>query len=343
MDYKDSGVDRHAGDQFVEGIKEKAKRTLRPEVLGEIGDFGGFFQAPKYLKDPVWVASTDGVGTKLLLAEEVGTTKAHRAVGQDVVAMCVNDIVACGAEPIIFLDYLATGKLERRVLDDLMSGIADACLESKCALIGGETAEMPGYYPAGRYDVAGFSLGAMERSARLNPKNVQPGDIIIGFESSGFHSNGYSLVRKVLEKQKWKLDQNLEGHIIGDYLLRPTNLYVQLVLKLLRDLKITPKGFSHITGGGLVENLPRGVIEEDVTLILKKEKIPTAPLMKRFVDAAKLEEAEAYSTWNMGIGFCAIVSEKDREKVMKASLGFQAHEIGIVESRRPSFPSVILK
>jgi len=325
MDYKSSGVDREQGDRFVSNLGPVIRSTFRSEIESDIGDFGAFFRAPTHLKDPLWVATTDGVGTKLLLAEEAGS---HRGVGQDVVAMCVNDLLCCRAEPIVFLDYLATGKIEGRALSELVEGIATACKESNCSLVGGETAEMPGYYPAGRYDVAGFSIGVLERSTRFNPKQVVAGDLIFGFPSSGFHSNGYSLVRKVIETQKWSLSQTLEGKVLGEALLAPTELYVKRVLKLFSKVEI--KAAAHITGGGLIENLPRGVDEKAVSLSIDRSKIPTSAIMRRFVEAAKLAEKEAYSTWNMGIGFCVIAPSSSQAAIIEAG----AIEIGQVIAKQ---------
>ncbi len=328
MDYKNAGVDRALADDFVDSIKSKVKKTHRKEVLSEIGDFGGFFQAPSYLKEPVFVASTDGVGTKLLLAEEIGG-EAHRAVGQDVVAMCVNDLVACGAEPLIFLDYLGVGKLDPKTNSLLMDGIVEACAEAGCALIGGETAEMPGFYPPERYDVAGFSIGVMEKSARWNPQTIVPGDIVLGIESTGFHSNGYSLVRKVLKDQNWSLNQTLDGFLLSEALLAPTRLYVKPLLEIFKSIQV--KGASHITGGGLVENLPRAIDESRLQIRLDKSKIPTSSLVKRFVEAARLLEREAFSTWNMGIGFCLILSASEADKIK--NFPWPIHKMGVVESK----------
>ena len=228
MDYRDAGVDRDGASGLVESLRERVKKTYRPEILSEIGDFGGFFQAPKSMKDPIFVATTDGVGTKLLLAEawteKTGNSKCHRGIGQDAVAMCVNDLLACRAEPLVFLDYLATGKLGSHVLENLLEGIIQACADSGCSLIGGETAQMPGFYANHRYDVAGFSLGVLERDQRLSPKNVMPGDLVYGIPSSGFHSNGFSLIRKVMEDEHWKLEDIVEGRALAEHLLEPTRL-----------------------------------------------------------------------------------------------------------------------
>ncbi len=310
MEYKDAGVDRDLADHLIEDLKTKISSTNRPEVESEVGDFGGFFRAPKHLKDPVFVATTDGVGTKLLLAEEY---QAHRKIGQDLVAMCVNDLVACKAEPLVFLDYLATGKIDRPQLNEVLLGIIEACRESNCSLIGGETAEMPGFYKPGRYDLAGFSVGVMERDARMKRDSVVAGDVIFGLPSSGFHSNGYSLVRRVVERQGWKLSDLRHGRSLGEALLEPTKLYVRQALEIFRSVPV--KAASHITGGGLIENLPRGFDETKVAAVIQKAKIPTSALMRDFVGAAELSEIEAFSTWNMGIGFCFVVSQEDRAKL----------------------------
>ncbi len=321
MDYRASGVDRDLADQFIENLSQKIETTRRPEIESRLGDFGGFFRAPSHLKDPLWVATTDGVGTKLLLAE---TLNHYQGLGQDLVGMCVNDLLCCRAEPLVFLDYIATGKLEPKALQAFMESLVAACRESRVSLIGGETAEMPGFYSPGRFDVAGFSVGVLERAHRFNPDNVAIGDQIFGFASSGFHSNGYSLVRRVIENQGWKLDAVLEGSVVGDYLLKPTELYVKRILALFETAQI--KAASHITGGGLIENLPRGVVESRVSLKLKRSSIPTSPLMKRFVEAAKLEEREAFSTWNMGVGFCVIAPAEAASEIQKQG-GFCIGEV----------------
>lgn len=342
MDYKDSGVDREAAYSFIDQIQVKTKRRFREEVLSDLGDFGAFFQAPKYLKDPIFVATTDGVGTKLLLAEEAGG-RAHRAVGQDAVAMCVNDLLACRAEPLVFLDYLATGKLEPTVLSHLLDGIVDACEESGCSLIGGETAQMPGFYPGGRYDVAGFCIGALERTRRFYPENIVAGDVVMGFASAGFHSNGFSLVRKVLDDQKWKLHETFEGQTLGESLLTPTRLYVKPLLKIFRDFEI--KGAAHITGGGLVDNLPRAVQESKVQIRINEKAIPTSATMRRFVEAAKLSRDEAFSTWNMGVGFSIFMSRAEADRFLKTASHqspWPVFEMGVVESRQPDTKRTVM-
>ncbi len=343
MDYRQSGVDREEGDRFVEDIRNRVEQKKRSEVLSSLGDFGGFFEAPKNLREPIWVATTDGVGTKLLLAEEAFDSglnaEAHRHVGQDVVAMCVNDLLACRAEPIIFLDYIATGRINRNALGILIDGIAGACEASGCSLIGGETAEMPGYYPVGRYDVAGFSVGVLEKSRRFNLSLVEAGDRVFGCSSSGFHSNGYSLVRKIMKDQNWRLSDSLEGKPLAETLLVPTELYVKRFLTIDREFEL--KAASHITGGGLVENLPRGFNEERLRVVLSRKAISTSALMQRFVEASGMPEFEAFSTWNMGIGFCVVVAEKD-------SLRFQQkypdwHQIGHIELKSDkAAPSAVI-
>ena len=341
MEYRDSGVDRNLAYDWIESLQTKIAKTKRSEVLSEIGDFGGFFEAPRSLKEPVFVAATDGVGTKLLLAEEVGG-KAHQAVGQDCVAMCVNDLLACGAEPLVFLDYLATGKLDSNVVDHLLEGIVNACLESGCALIGGETAQMPGFYAGSRYDVAGFSIGAMEKSKRFKPADISAGDQVFGCESDGFHSNGFSLVRKILEKKNWNAASEMEGEKIYDFLLRPTRLYIRPILDLMK--RISLKGAAHITGGGLIENLPRAIDEKKVYFEIEKSAITTAPQMKLFVEAGGLTEIEAFSTWNMGIGFCFVVSPAEAAKISEEDLQhLRAKKLGVIKSKMAaSEPSVRL-
>jgi len=310
MEYKDSGVDRDLADSLIEDLKVQISSTNRPEVESEVGDFGGFFRAPQHIKDPVFVATTDGVGTKLLLAEECG---AHRSIGQDLVAMCVNDLVACKAEPLVFLDYLATGRIDRNQLNQVLLGVVESCRESNCSLIGGETAEMPGFYSPGRYDLAGFSVGVLEREARMKRESVVPGDLLFGIPSSGFHSNGYSLIRRILEKQSWRLSDQRHGRTLAEALIEPTRLYVRDALSIFKAVSV--KAASHITGGGLVENLPRGFLESKVAAVVERSRIPTSALMRDFVEAAGLSEVEAFSTWNMGIGFCFIISEGDRRSL----------------------------
>ncbi len=319
MDYRDSGVNREAGDAFVDRIEAKMKGTQRPEVLSGLGDFGASFVAPAHYRQPVFVASTDGVGTKLMLAEVWGGSsevrrQVHRAMGQDVVAMCVNDLLCCRAEPLVFLDYVATGTLDRHDLDHVLEGIIEACRESNCSLIGGETAEMPGFYPPGRYDIAGFAIGVVEREARFNKSAVGEGDLVYGMASSGLHSNGFSLIRRVLDAQKWSLDDIVEGRLLGELLLEPTTLYVKDFLKLSETVPL--KGAAHITGGGLVENLPRAFDETKLKAVLNETSITTPAWMQRFCEAAKLDKREAFSTWNMGIGFTVIVP-KDSAAMMK--------------------------
>lgn len=341
MEYKDAGVDREAAYSFVDTIQAKTKRTFRDEVLSDVGDFGAFFQAPKYLKDPVFVAGTDGVGTKLLIAEEMGG-ESHRAVGQDAVAMCVNDLLACRAEPLVFLDYIATAKIQPEALAHLLDGIIGACEESGCALIGGETAQMPGFYPPGRYDVAGFCIGALERSSRFQPSSIESGDVVLGIASSGFHSNGFSLVRKVLESQKWSLSEKVDGIELGKQLLTPTRLYIKPLLKVFKDFQV--KGAANITGGGLIDNLPRAVVESKVQIKICEKAIETPSLMKRFVKAAGLSRDEAFSTWNMGVGFCIFLSRSEADRLLKekaAYLPWPISEIGVVENRATTTKSTV--
>lgn len=303
-DYKAAGVDRELAQQWVEGFQDQMEATYRPEVLGERNDFGNYFQAPNSYREPLWVATTDGVGTKLELAEKAGASS-YVGIGQDLVAMCVNDLLACRAEPLVFLDYLATGKIEIDSKMKLMSGIVNACKQSGCSLIGGETAEMPGFYPPGRFDVAGFAIGVLEKSKRFVKAAAQPGDAIVGVASSGFHSNGYSLIRKIMQEQNWQLDTEVEGEVLGDYLLRPTTLYIKELLEVCRDEAV--KAAIHITGGGLVENLPRAFKDEAFAITIDTKAWAVPPVMQAFQMAGKIDDREVFSTWNMGIGFCFIM------------------------------------
>ena len=260
--YKNSGVDKEEGYKSVSLIKEMVKSTYNKNVLDDLGSFGSLYKLGKY-RDPVLVSGTDGVGTKLKIAFH---TKKYDTVGIDCVAMCVNDILCHGARPLFFLDYLACGKLDAKVSSEIVKGVVDGCLDSKMALVGGETAEMPGFYEEGEYDIAGFAVGVVEKKAVINGEKIKEGNILIALESSGVHSNGFSLVRKLVTD----LDEEFEGEKIGEYLLRPTKIYVKPVLKILKKFKV--KGMAHITGGGLIENVPR-IIPEGLCAVIDKDKI----------------------------------------------------------------------
>ena len=326
--YKDAGVDIDAGNRFVQMIKPLVKATSRPEVLTDIGGFGGLFSlnAAKY-KKPTLVASTDGVGTKLKLAF---MTDKHDTVGIDLVAMCVNDIVVQGAEPLFFLDYLATGKLSPEKAAQIVKGIAEGCVQAGCALIGGETAEMPGMYGEGEYDLAGFTVGVVDNSRIIDGSSITVGDKIVGIGSSGLHSNGFSLARKVFfERMGLTVDSilpELNGPL-GIELLTPTKIYVKTILNLLRDFQI--KGMAHITGGGLIENVPR-VLPRHCQAVIEKNSWPKQPIFELLRDGGNIVENEMYRTFNYGIGMAIVVSEAETDDIMVRLSGLkeQSYLIG---------------
>lgn len=313
LTYRDAGVDIDAGNYSVQLIKDSVKATYRPEVLGDLGGFGGLFalNAGKY-KEPVLVSGTDGVGTKLRLAFMLDR---HDTIGQDAVAMCVNDILVQGAEPLYFLDYLAVGKLEPEKVAAVVKGVAGACKESGCALIGGETAEMSGFYPEGEYDIAGFAVGIVDKAKIITGENIQPGDVILGLPSSGVHSNGYSLVRKIcFERQGFKGDEYMErlGKTIGEELLTPTRLYPKVCLPLIENFSI--KGMVHITGGGFYDNIPR-VLPENCGAEIDSEAWQRPEIFNLLQEWGNVAWPEMYRTFNMGIGMALIVSAEEAEKV----------------------------
>ena len=324
--YKDAGVDIDAGDLFVEKIKPYVKSTFRPEVLTHIGGFGGLFALKKY-KNPVLVSGTDGVGTKLKIAF---LTNRHDTVGIDLVAMCVNDIVVQGAEPLFFLDYFATGRLKPEAHADIVKGIAAGCKQAGCALIGGETAEMPSFYGAEEYDLAGFAVGVVERKKIVDGSKIKAGDCLIGLASSGLHSNGYSLVRRVLlETSGYSVNDVLPelGKPLGDVLLTPTRIYVRTVLKLMTGFAI--RGMAHITGGGITENLPR-VLPKGTQAIVRKGSWDIHPVFTLLQQKAGVDDEEMYREFNMGIGMILVVPAKQADSVMKKAgkLGEKAYLIG---------------
>jgi len=339
-DYRQAGVDIEAGEEVVRRIRPLAKSTFRPEVLGEIGAFGGLFRlgAERYV-DPVLVSGTDGVGTKLKLAFLMDR---HDTVGVDLVAMCVNDIIVSGAEPLFFLDYLAVGELVVSKAEAIVQGIANGCRQAGCSLIGGETAELPSFYQKGEYDLAGFSVGVVEREALLTGKTIKPGDAVIGLASSGLHSNGFSLARRVLlEQAELSLDSSLDGldNTIGETLLTPTRIYVKTLLQLINDFSI--HGLAHITGGGLTGNVPR-VLPQGCRADIRKNTWPIPPIFSHIQKFGHVEEDEMYRVFNMGIGFVLVVpADQERAVIDRANaLGEQAIGIGqIVEDSQHS-PSV---
>ena len=314
MTYRDAGVDIDAGNASVSLIKESVRATYRPEVLGDLGGFGGLFALnTKNYREPVLVSGTDGVGTKLRLAFMLDR---HDTIGQDAVAMCVNDILVQGAEPLFFLDYLAVGKLLPRQVADVVAGVARACKESGCALIGGETAEMAGFYPAGEYDIAGFSVGVVERSQLITSARVRAGDVLLGLPSSGVHSNGYSLVRKIcFERKGFKGDEYIEelGKSIGEELLTPTLLYPRVCLPLFRSFDI--HGMVHITGGGFYENIPRA-LPETMGAEIDGAAWEMPAVFRLLQEWGNVDWAEMYRTFNMGIGMVLIASEDEAARII---------------------------
>lgn len=307
ISYKDSGVDVERGYQAVKLMREHVKSTYTDGVLGDIGSFGGFFSMPKGMEEPVLVAGTDGVGTKLKYAF---VADKHDTIGIDAVAMCVNDIVCQGAKPLFFLDYFATGALSPEVVATVVSGVAEGCRQSGCALIGGETAEMPGFYAAGEYDIAGFAVGVVDKKKVINGKNIKAGDVLVGIKSSGIHSNGYSLVRKLWGEDKAELekyDERLGGRVI-DVLLTPTRIYVKSILALIE--KVHVKGIAHITGGGFIENIPR-IFPEGIGCEIDTKSYEVPVLFKIMQEKAGITDSQIYNTFNMGIGMVVCVDEKD--------------------------------
>jgi len=311
ISYKVAGVDIKAGDRLVSNIKPYAKATNRPEVIGGLGGFGSLFEIPKKFINPVLVSGTDGVGTKLKLAFDLNT---HNTIGQDLVAMCVNDILVQGAEPLFFLDYFACGKLDVEMATEVIKGISEGCLIAGCALVGGETAEMPGMYSRGEYDLAGFCVGAVERSKVIDGKSISEGDIIIGIASSGPHSNGYSLIRKVLEKENINLSTDFDGKSFGDVLMAPTKIYVKSILSLLEKIKVN--GLAHITGGGIYENIPR-VLKENQKAVIKKDSWNMPSIFQWLKEKANIGDGELYKTFNCGIGMVVITNPNDKEETIR--------------------------
>ena len=339
LSYRDAGVDIDAGDALVEAIKPYAKRTMRPEVMGGLGGFGALFELSKKYKEPVLVSSTDGVGTKLKLAFTLGR---HDTVGIDLVAMSVNDVLVQGAEPLFFLDYYACGKLDVPVAADVVKGVAQGCEQAGCALIGGETAEMPGMYPAGEYDLAGFCVGAVEKADIITGQTIKIGDAVIGLASSGPHSNGYSLVRKILERVKPDLNADFDGRPLVDALMAPTRIYVKPVLALMKEVKI--KGLAHITGGGLTENVPR-VLPDNVYAALFSVAWQRPKIFDWLQEHGGVEDAEMHRVFNCGIGMVLIVDQEDAERTMNLLKvqGETCYRIGSIEPRTDGIaPTVVL-
>lgn len=338
--YRDSGVDIDAGDEFVDRIKPLVRSTFRPEVLTDLGGFGGLFgfQAKKY-QDPVLVSGTDGVGTKLKIAFMMDK---HDTVGIDLVAMCVNDIAVSGAEPLFFLDYFATGKLSVSKAQEVVKGIAEGCRQAGCALIGGETAEMPSFYPEGEYDLAGFAVGAVDRPKIIDGKTIRPGDAVIGLASSGVHSNGYSLVRRVFfDQAKLSVNSRLPelDRPLGEVLLTPTRIYAKQILALVQEFPI--KGIAHITGGGITENLPR-VFPEGIGAKILRKQWSVPPVFAALARLGQVDREEMYRVFNMGIGLIMVVPAAAMTDVLAraAALGDQGWHIGEIVAVGRDAPQV---
>ena len=338
LSYLDAGVDIAAGDQLVENIKQLALKTLRPEVLEGIGGFGALFEISKKYRDPVLVSGSDGVGTKLKLAFQLNK---HDTVGIDLVAMSVNDILVQGAEPLFFLDYFACGKLDVATATQVIQGIAKGCELAGCALIGGETAEMPGFYAAGEYDLAGFAVGVVEKDRIIAGRTITAGDVVLGLASSGAHSNGYSLIRKIIERSGAVLSSDFHGQSLGEALLAPTRLYVKPLLELMQHLPV--KGMAHITGGGLLENIPR-ILPDNLCAVLQRSAWDMPPLFKWLQAQGNIAEREMYRTFNCGIGMAVVVSPEhvqQAQKLLRAS-GEQVWRIGEIKERAQGGPQTVV-
>jgi phosphoribosylformylglycinamidine cyclo-ligase len=329
LSYRDAGVDIDAGDALVERIKPYAKRTQRREVMGGLGGFGALFQVPldRY-KEPVLVSGTDGVGTKLKLAMQLHK---HDTIGIDLVAMCVNDLVVQGAEPLFFLDYFATGHLEVDTAADVIKGIAEGCEQAGCALIGGETAEMPGMYHGGDYDLAGFAVGVVEKSKIIDGSKVKAGDALIGLASSGPHSNGYSLVRKVIEVSNAYLGEEFHGKTLGETLLAPTRIYIKPLLQLFAAVDV--HALAHITGGGLIENIPR-VLPQDCRAVLDGNSWQRPPVFDWLQQKGNIAEREMHRVFNCGVGMVIAVAQEDlaRSLELLRAAGENAWHLGAIDT-----------
>ena len=329
LSYRDAGVDIDAGDSLVERIKPLARRTMRPEVLAGIGGFGALMELPKNYREPVLISGTDGVGTKLKLAFQMNK---HDTIGQDLVAMSVNDILVQGAEPLFFLDYFACGRLDVDVAEQVVSGIARGCELAGCALIGGETAEMPGMYPPGEYDLAGFAVGVAEKSQVITGRDIRPGDAVLGLASSGPHSNGYSLVRKIVEVAGADLAAPFDGRTLGETLLEPTRIYVKPLLALMRETRV--KGLAHITGGGITGNVPR-VLPPEVTAVIEADAWTWPAAFRWLREQGNVELAEMHRTFNCGIGMVLVVDAADADAAMRflSARGETVYRLGEIRAR----------
>ncbi|MGF1497975.1 MAG: phosphoribosylformylglycinamidine cyclo-ligase [Elainellaceae cyanobacterium] len=325
MDYREAGVDVQAGRQFVQRIRQLVEKTRRPEVLGNLGGFSGLFQVPSQYGEPVLVAGTDGVGTKLKLAHQLDR---HDTVGIDLVAMCVNDVLTCGAEPLFFLDYIATSALQPEQLAQVVEGISAGCQSARCALLGGETAEMPGFYQPGEYDLAGFCVGIVEKPAILDGSQVQVGDVAIALPSSGVHSNGFSLVRQIIETKGVDLGDRpavLAGRTLGETLLTPTQIYVEPI-QAIRQARLRIHGMAHITGGGLPENLPR-CLGSNQSVQLRTGAWTVPPIFEWIATIGAVAQEEMFNTFNMGVGFVVIVPPDQADAILHQ---FDSLDVGAI-------------
>ena len=329
--YSKSGVNLEAGYEVVRRIKKHISTTDRLGVMGNIGSFGGMFDLSLLnMKEPVLVSGTDGVGTKLVIAQ---TLDKHDTIGQDVVAMCVNDCLAQGAEPLFFLDYVAVGKNHPAQIEQIVKGVADGCIMAGCALIGGETAEMPGMYAEDEYDIAGFSVGVVEKSKLIDGSKVEVGDTIVGIASSGVHSNGFSLVRRIITESMDSYDTPFEGSTVGETLLTPTKIYIKPVLEVIKNVDV--HAICHITGGGFDENIPR-VVHDDQGILINEGTWPILPIFKYLEKTGNIPHREMFNVFNMGIGMMIIVKPEDSEKVIKIleSKGEKAYKIGEITNQK---------
>jgi phosphoribosylformylglycinamidine cyclo-ligase len=338
LTYAQAGVDIDAGDRLVENIKPLARRTLRDGVLAGIGGFGALFEVPKRYREPVLVSGTDGVGTKLKLAFELGY---HDTVGIDLVAMSVNDILVQGAEPLFFLDYFACGRLDVSVATRVVGGIARGCEQAGCALIGGETAEMPGMYPEGEYDLAGFAVGVVEKSRIIDGSRIAAGDVVLGLASSGAHSNGYSLIRRILKVAATDLSADFHGRRLSEVIMAPTRIYVKPMLELMGEVEV--KGLAHITGGGLLENVPR-ILPDGLTAQLDRSAWGRPPLFDWLQAQGQVADQEMHRVFNCGIGMVVVVAPGDATHALRLlqTAGEQAQSIGRIRARQPGEPQTVI-
>ncbi len=339
LSYKDAGVDIEAGNELVSRIKGVVKKTRRPEVMSGLGGFAGLCSLPTKYKEPILVSGTDGVGTKLRLAMDLNK---HDTIGIDLVAMCVNDLIVCGAEPLFFLDYYATGKLNVDVAASVIAGIGEGCIQSGCALVGGETAEMPGMYEGEDYDLAGFCVGVAEKEELIDGSKVQAGDVIVGIQSSGLHSNGYSLARKILEVSNADLSEDLNGQSLGDALMAPTRIYVKPILKMLETVDVS--SICHITGGGMYENIPR-VLPEGTKVILDSAAWERPAIYDWLQAKGNVDWHEMHLTFNCGLGMIVVLPEDKAQQAIDIlnAEGETATLVGRIESAKEGDELVIVK